>query len=71
MKKINIISLIIVVLGLALLIFFTYYPCLDPDPHTCGFGKVILSYFVAFPLILIGVILFIVSWVIGKLKSKK
>ncbi len=71
MKKINIISLIIVIFGLVLLLLFNYLPCYDPDPHTCGFGKVILSYFVAFPLILIGIILFIVSWIIGRIKSKK
>ena len=66
MKKINILSLFLVILGLGFSIYMNYLP-----NQYEGLAKGMVTVFIAYPLIVVGIILFIIGLIISKVKSKK
>lgn len=77
MKIKNIIAWIFIGLGVLVAFysaFVIFYSCSRSDSYSCSFGGmwalVGLIWF-ASPLILIGLMIFLISWIVQKIKSRK
>ena len=72
MKKMKL-SAVVLAIGLAIELFFTVIPCsLYSSDNDCALGAGMLTIWFAWPLILIGLILYIIgliSWIIKKRQS--
>jgi multisubunit Na+/H+ antiporter MnhG subunit len=60
MKKINIWALSLLIIGIIISLFFAFGPCLFNDSVSCGMQPILGIWF-GWPLILIGIILFIIG----------
>ena len=57
MKKINIVSIILILIGLGLFFYLNYGPCPSTDYASCGLSRGMLTILVAYPLIIGGILL--------------
>jgi len=72
MKIRNIISLILIIVGVISALYLTYGPCpYGNDYASCGFGRGMMVVGGSYPLILIGILIFVIGWIVDKVKSSK
>jgi len=71
MKTRNIIALVLILIGVISAIYLTYGPCPYTDYASCGFGRGMMVVGGAYPLILIGVLIFVIGWIVDRIKSSK
>ncbi len=69
MKKKNIVSLILIMLGVLLAAYLIYGPCPFQDYASCGMRGLFIIW-ISFPLIILGILIFIIGSIVQKVKSK-
>lgn len=65
MKKFNIIiGLIFLVVGVLSYLYLNFGPCWSTDYASCGLGRGMMTIYLSYPLIIVGIILSIIGMVI-------